>query len=329
MLFTNNPRNWVAFLERVEYNQKAMKIKRERKAMMQFPNDKLVRFISIGNSHTSNSTNVLFDVFRAEMPQQKVLVGNMYHSGCSVEQQIEFGKKNAVEYWYMKNADGNWDINKEATLTDGLKDQPWDIVILHEMNVNYMDDGNFDNDNLDVLKAFVKDNVSTDPVFLWNMGWANPTDEELILTMKAATNEEVYQNWRNMYVEGANLNYETMYQKLVKATTDKVLPGHEFKNLIPTGAAFYYAREKMGLTDKELYVDYTHASDFGCLLAAYVWYAVLTGQKEIIAVHLDKIPAALRHISTRPQGDMIITEDMKNVIVRSVNYALNNNPFNQ
>lgn len=295
---------------------------------VQFPNDKTIKIFTIGNSHTNNSTNVLFDVFRAEMPQQKLLLGCMYHSGCSVEQQIEFGKANKVEYWYMKNADGNWDINKEATLSDGLTDQSWDIVMLHEMNVNYITDGNFDNDRLEELKEFVLSKVSSNPIFMWNMGWANPTDEELILTMKAATNEEVYQNWRNMYIQRADLNYTTMYHKLVKATTDKVLPNRDFKQVMPTGAAFWYAREKMGLTDKDLYVDYTHANDFGCVLAAYTWYAALTGQKEITAVRLDKVPAALRHASTRGQGDLVLTEEMKNVIVKSVNFALSNNPFN-
>ncbi len=295
---------------------------------IQFPNEKTIKIFTIGNSHTNNSTNVLFDVFRAEMPQQKVVFGNMYHSGCSVEQQIEFGKANAKEYWYMKNADGNWDIKKEATVNDGLHDQNWDIVMLHEMNVNYIDDGNFDNDKLDVLKDFVKSQLSSEPVFMWNMSWANPTDEELILTMKAATNEEIYQNWRNMYIESADLDYTTMYNKLVKATKEKVLPGQDFAVVTPTGAAFWYAREKMGLTDKDLYIDYTHANDFGCLLAAYTWYAAITGQTEITAVRLDKIPAKLRHPSKQKQGDLDITEEMKNVIIQSVNFALKNNPFN-
>ena len=117
-----------------------------------------------------------------------------------------------------------------------------------------------------------------------------------------------------------------MYHKLVNATKEKILPNHDFKQVIPTGAAFWYAREKMGATDKELYIDYTHASDFGCLLAGYVWYAVITGQKEISAVRVDSVPAKLRHITKRELGDLIITEKMKNIIIQSVNFALKNNP---
>ena len=294
-------------------------------AEFKFPTDGVFRFLSIGNSHTNNSTSCLYEIFKAEMPQQKVFVGNMYHSGCSVKQHLEFDAANGIEYWYMKNYDGDWDNNKEATLEDGLVGQPWDLVILHEMNVNYITTGNFDNDNLKNLKALVEKKVTSDPVFFWNMGWANPTDEELIYTMAKATNEEIYKNWRQMYVDRANLDYTTMYEKLVNTTKESILPKHDFKKVIPTGAAFWYAREKMGATDKDLYVDYTHANDFGCLLAGYVWYGIITGQKEITEVKVNSIPAKLRHISVREQGDLEITPAMKQIIKESVNFALKQN----
>ena len=76
-------------------------------------------------------------------------------------------------------------------------------------------------------------------------------------------------------------------------------------------------------SDKELFRDHTHLSDYGCLLVAYAWYAQFTG-KEVTEINLDSIPAHLRHKSTQNLGDMEVTEEMKQNIIKTVDYTLKN-----
>ena len=81
------------------------------------------------------------------------------------------------------------------------------------------------------------------------------------------------------------------------------------------------AHAELGVPQLELWRDYTHLSDYGRLISAYTFYAQLTGRK-VTDIKLDKIPASLRHRYTRGEGDMLITEEMKQVVIHAANSAL-------
>ena len=52
----------------------------------------------------------------------------------------------------------------------------------------------------------------------------------------------------------------------------------------------------------------------------------LAGKTEITDINIDVIPASQRHNHFKGEGDLVITEEMKTVLIESVNYALAN-PF--
>lgn len=58
-------------------------------------------------------------------------------------------------------------------------------------------------------------------------------------------------------------------------------------------------------------------------VVAYAFYAQLTG-KAVTEVGIDAIPTYLRHSSTQHLGDMAVTGEMKQVILNTVDYTLNN-----
>ena len=68
----------------------------------------VLRVLAIGNSHTNDCTQLLYYVFNKEMPEQKVLIANMYYSGCSLAQHVDFETGDKPVYVYYKN-----DIEKE------------------------------------------------------------------------------------------------------------------------------------------------------------------------------------------------------------------------
>ena len=83
-----------------------------------------------------------------------------------------------------------------------------------------------------------------------------------------------------------------------------------------------YATEVIGVPQVDMYRDYIHLSDYGRLYIAYLWYAQIYGLDKIEAVNVDVIEAHLRQWRWVSKGDVVLTEQMKQWIIESVNYAL-------
>ena len=280
-----------------------------------------LRVLTIGNSHTNDTTNLLQMVFAAEMPEQKVLIGNMYYSGCPMDKHVAFAKANSPEYEYMKNDSGTWNNTEGTTLSYALREQAWDVVILHEMNTKAGQEGTYSVNYTQQLIDYVKENTYFEPTFIYHMPWANPVDETFFgLTY----DPQPPGSWVTNYQATYNMNYDTMFEKLLYMTQTYVVPIEAISATIPCGTALHYANNALDQTDIDLFRDYTHLSDYGRLLASYVWYCTITGKTEITEVNVDVIPAGMRHRRAKVLGDLEITEDMKQVIIKSVNYALAN-----
>ena len=275
-----------------------------------------LRVLTIGNSHTVDANLLLYNVFRKEMPQQKVLLGNMYFSGCAVSQHVDHFENNQPVYVYYKNNGSGWQQQRNKTLEDALKEQAWDIIILHEMNNSAATESTYGGDNYQKLINYFKEKTVYAPKIIYNLGWANPTSEEL-------WNLGYPGDWVNSYKQKWG-DYTTMFTTMTQLAEKHVLPMKDITGMIPTGTAFCYARNELGKTDEELYRDYTHLSDLGSLLAAYLWFAVITEKTEISAVNIDVIPAQQRYEKNWGLGDWAITQDIKDMIVKSVNFALKN-----
>lgn len=273
--------------------------------------DQTLKLITIGNSHTNGINHLLFDVFKAEKPEQKVVVGYLYYSGCSVELHVTHSKYNMKVYDYRVNSDGQW-IETEATMEDGLTDQQWDIIVLHEMNTKGSIEATYRNDNLSKLMTYVDSKVTTPHKYVWNMSWANPVDGTFFTPDYQPQPPE---NW-------SIVDYDLMYSRLVSCTRTFIEPMEQITDIFPTGTVIQYANNVLGMSDLDLYRDYTHMSDLGRLMCAYLWYAKLTGLTEITEVNTDVIPAAMRHTRAQKLGDLEITGEMKQQIIQSVNHAL-------
>ncbi|MBO5836893.1 MAG: DUF4886 domain-containing protein, partial [Oscillospiraceae bacterium] len=148
----------------------------------------VLRILAIGNSHTVDATNLLYKVFAAQMPNQKVMIGNMYYSGCTVSQHLGFESSDAPVYVYYNysydpETGEKSSQTKQTTLRQGLNDQVWDVVILHEMNNSGASEGTYTGTNKRNLEKhinYIKANcLNSNPKFIWNFSWANPTSEYL------------------------------------------------------------------------------------------------------------------------------------------------------
>lgn len=290
----------------------------------------ILRVLVIGNSHTIDATSMLAEVFAAEMPKQKIMIGSMYHSGCSVNSHVAFANNNTVSYTYYKNEERDWTpqiatTNNTATLADGVGDQCWDIVVLNEMNGDAVMETQTYADNYSNLKKlvdYVNTNTQMPPKFLWHLGWANPTDADYL-----AQGDSITSTWSSSYKTYSNGDYTTMFSNMANNAKKYIFENETisdaFDGLIPAGTALCYARNELNLTDKDLYRDYTHLSNLGRLITAYVWYATITGQESISEVNIDYVPGSLCAQNT-DNGFFQVTDTMKQAVIKAVNFALDN-----
>lgn len=143
--------------------------------------DRVLKVLVIGNSHGLDSTNLLYEVFKAEgLPAEydDLVLGAIYTGGCSVSTHA----KNALgdltyDYWKKNDgstADGSWLHYEDPTMREVLENENWDVVLLQEMNTSSARSSYFENDNIETVFTFVTNTLGYEPEFMWNMIWANP-----------------------------------------------------------------------------------------------------------------------------------------------------------
>ena len=108
--------------------------------------------------------------------------------------------------------------------------------------------------------------------------------------------------------------------------------GREFDFLVSNATAIQYAHEVCGRPLPELYRDYTHLNDFARVIASYHMYAAIMGIDQISEMNVDAVPANLKHKNSKypaadANGNYTITQQMKDDLIASVNWALAN-PLN-
>ena len=285
-----------------------------------------IRILTIGNSHGNDSNWHLREVFQQHDPDRQVVVGVLYHSGCSVKMHVEYAAGNDPAYTYYKNVDGTWEAEKEATMLDGLQDERWDIVVLQEVSYDLGYDPTFQNDNLQTLIDYVKANVTGDPEFAFNTEFASPMTPTYVNPETAQTG--VPDNWVKKHTDRYDWDQMNMYERMVENTQKYICTNDTFNPnyIFPACTAIQYARNVMGMTDLDLYRDYAHISEFARLMVGYLMYCQLTGDTidSIDDIKVDEIPQHLRHSRYTAEGAMPVTDAMKQIILESVNYALEN-----
>lgn len=267
----------------------------------------VLKIMILGSSRSINTFQFLWNAFHDQMPEQKVVLGVMYYSGCSISEHVEFVKNNEAAYRYYYNDSGRWVTTDNVTMDVGLADQAWDVIFLQAGDGDTAN--NMNEAGRKYLTEYVDSVVKTPHTFWWHSTWFNSTDPDLYAEEKKPEAYAVDQIAQLTATNDAAKKY---------VLDDPMFAGH-----ITSGTPMMYALKELGLEDKDLFRDHTHLSDYGYLLVAFAFYAQFTG-KEVTQVNLSSIPAHLRHKNTQGQGDLQVTEEMKQVILKTVDYTLKN-----
>lgn len=271
------------------------------------------KIMILGSSRSLNTFRLLYNAFKDQMPDLDLTLGVMYYSGCSMSMHTDFIRNNAPVYEYHFNNSGRWIVTKGVHMDVGLKDQDWDVILLQAGAGDL--ENRMNEPCRTFLKEYVDSRVSCPHVFWWHSTWINSTDPALYSEKVKARLDPLTVDQYGQLTDG------------IEAAKAFVFDDPTFAGHITSGTPMMYALKVLGLPEKMLYRDHTHLSDYGCLLVGFAWYAQYTGNP-VTEIHMDAIPAHLRHHSylkeSPVEADLPLTEEMKQYILQTVRYTLEN-----
>ncbi len=93
-----------------------------------------LRILAVGNSFSDDGIEYLPGLLEAA-GIRNVIVARLYIGGCSLERHCDEYSKGLNNYAYYKSTRNRWEtVSRNATLLDGLKDEPWDIITIQEVS---------------------------------------------------------------------------------------------------------------------------------------------------------------------------------------------------
>ena len=275
-----------------------------------------MKMMMIGNSHGIDTFWLLQKVFEDQMPGEEIELGVMYYSGCSVTRHVNFVREKQSPYGYYNNKDGEWTVEKGVDMDAGLCDRDWDVIAFQSGRGDHENAYNLEGRR--ALEQIVKDRVAQPYKMIWHITWPSPED-----SMFFAEEYPVHppKGWVEFLERDYNHDTFKQFEAMIARTKPYLLEDETYEKVISTGGGIMHAHAVMKVPQTAIWRDYTHLSDYGRLIAAHTFYAQFTGNP-ISEIKMDVIPAALRQKRFQAEGDLIITEEMKRVIMAAANHAL-------
>ena len=287
-----------------------------------------LKVLTIGNSLAVDATRMLAYVAQQE-GSAGIKVGTLYKANCSVQEHADFLTNNKANYWYYESG---FDANNPGTMTagslvpketknyvgyDAIVAEDWDIIVMQHSVFGSAQPNTYD-ESIDTIIDYVNTHkTNPNAIFVWNMTWMPPVDSELLATAEAAGKSPGFSKSYSSYTK-TPLDREAqtmMFDMIADAVADKVCSDNRFAYILPSATMMQNALT--ATSDKVMYRDYIHGSDYGRLMNAYLWYSMFAN-KSITELKVDKIPGALRFAE---ETDMALTQRLKDVLVESVSNA--------
>lgn len=225
-----------------------------------------LRILSIGNSFSDDGTQYLPDLLESA-GIRNVILGRLYIGGCSLERHCREYETGSTAYRYDKSTANAWrTVSAQATLLDGLQDEPWDVITMQE-NSGYSGIYDIMHTWLPRLIGIVrKEAVNPQATLVWHGTWAyaaNSADERF-----------------SFYDRSQEKMYESILDCVSKLQDDFNIPV-----VIPCGTAIQLGRNTSLNNADEVPADnpvfdltrdgYHLSRQFGRYLAACTWFEAL------------------------------------------------------
>ena len=229
-------------------------------------NPDTLRILAVGNSFSDDGTEYLPPLLEGA-GIHNVIVARLYIGGCSLERHCKEYAENTPDYVYYKSTRNEWvTVNKNATILEGLKDEPWDIITIQEVS-NYS--GTYDNSQKwapQLISIIRKEALNPRAAIVWHMTWSYASNSTHVAFP--------------LYDRDQDKMYNAILDCVRRASGDFNVPV-----VIPSGLAVQIAREtrlnnedRVPATSKvyQLTRDGFHLSrQHGRYIAACTWFETL------------------------------------------------------
>lgn len=281
---------------------------------------KVMKVLTLGSSSSVDSNHMINLVAHAEGFDKELVIGTLYYSGCKLSQHVQFLRANSNVYdLYISSTqtpNAPPAITKEVTMRDALRYDYWDVIVLQASGDESMTDDSFTNGNIEIIRKYVEENkLNPLAVYGWHTIGVSSTDPDLIATYPHSPN--TYETSAAKY----NYDRERMLTERTSRTERYIMSDPTYVYVITTCTAVENAITSY-LGQKGIKRDYTHLTDVGRLMNAYVWYANLAGIEHLDEIKLDAIPKAFLKSTADKSQDRVLTDMEKAIILESVNNAL-------
>ena len=137
-----------------------------------------LRILAVGNSFSDDGTEYLPGLLEAA-GVRNVIVARLYIGGCTLERHCREYADGTADYIYYKSTKNEWvTVSRNATLLDGLKDEPWDIITIQQASD---DSGLYDTYEQGIPKLVSiirKEAPNPRAAIVWHMTWAYATNSD-------------------------------------------------------------------------------------------------------------------------------------------------------
>ena len=225
-----------------------------------------LRILAVGNSFSDDGTEYLPGLLEGA-GIHNVIVARLYIGGCTLERHCKEYADGTANYIYYKSTKNQWvTVSKNATLLDGLKDEPWDIITIQQASD---DSGIYETYEAGIPKLVSiirKEAPNPRAAIVWHMTWAYASNSDHRAFPRYGRSQQ------------------QMYEA-IRSCVDRAGKQFNIPVIIPSGEAVQLARgtrlnndTKVPATSKvyQLTRDGYHLTrQYGRYLAACTWFEAL------------------------------------------------------
>lgn len=211
--------------------------------------------LGIGNSFTMDSMHYLYHLLK-QAGVENVNISYLYYGGCMLSTHAEKFTSNSEFYIYYTNTGGTWHVNEQYRPLAALDERDWDVIVMQQVSGYSGKPETYEpylTQLLDIVRAHRPNSR-----LAWHMTWA----------YQANSTHSSFPEYGS--------DQMTMYNAILNAYREKVLPHSEFSLLIPTGTAIQNLRTSY-FGDNLTRDGYHMSLKVGRLLCAMTWAKALTG----------------------------------------------------
>lgn len=265
--------------------------------------DGTLKILAIGNSFSEDAMEYLYNIAtHSGFAKDKVVLGNLFIGGGTLQQHYE-NSQNGTAYNLQKRDGSNSIVTFSRTLQNAVKDEDWDIITLQQASGSSGMADTYE-PYLSALIEIIEENATNADMKLgWHMTWAYQQD---------VTHDEFYKYDNDQM---------TMYNAIVGAVEEKVLPTGKFDFVIPSGTAVQNMRTSFAgdtLTRDGYHMGYV----LGRYIIGLTWFRTITGMPlDSVAWEPMTVGDNFKTLSTSPFDWIYISDDAMEAAKEAIDNA--------